>query len=29
MGLTQMRFGIVAPRIFRGVKSFGIGLPEG
>jgi hypothetical protein len=29
MGLTQMRFCMVTPRIFKGVKSFGIGLPEG
>lgn len=29
MGLTQMRLGMVMPLIFIGVKSFGIGLPEG
>lgn len=29
MGLTQIRFGNVKPRILSGVKSLGTGLPDG
>jgi hypothetical protein len=28
MGLTQIRFCMVTPRIFKGVNSFGIGFPD-